>query len=71
SETQKQQRDQWLALVDHLTPIIQSIEKELAPIAQKEPRVTRLGNDRGLKPTAKFTPSLRDEEQAPFVQRSG
>ncbi|MGH8717035.1 MAG: IS110 family transposase [Burkholderiales bacterium] len=48
SETQKQQRDQWLALVDHLTPIIQSIEKELAPIAQKEPRVTRLMTQPGI-----------------------
>jgi hypothetical protein len=26
---------------------------------------------RGLKPTAKFTPALRDEENAPFARRSG
>ncbi|MGH9754013.1 MAG: hypothetical protein ACREA2_14645 [Blastocatellia bacterium] len=26
---------------------------------------------RGLKPTAKFKPSLRDEENAPFMQRPG
>jgi len=26
---------------------------------------------RGLKPAAKFKPSLRDEENAPFAPRSG
>jgi len=48
SDTHQQQRDQWLALIDHLTPIIQAIEKELIPIAEQEPRVTRLMTNPGI-----------------------
>lgn len=48
SETQKQMRDEWLALIDHLTTVIQSIEKELVPIALKEARVTRLMTHPGI-----------------------
>ena len=48
SETQKQQRDEWLALVDHLTPIIERIERELRPIAEKDPRVARLMTQPGI-----------------------
>src|SRR5262249_58115109 len=48
SDTHQQQRDEWLALVDHLTPIIQAIEKELTPIAEQEPRVARLMTNPGI-----------------------
>jgi transposase len=48
SETQKQLRDQWLDLVDHLTPVIERIEKELKPLAEKDPRVTRLRTQPGI-----------------------
>src|SRR5215475_13432033 len=48
SQTHQQQRDEWLALADHLTPIIQAIEKELIPIAEQEPRVTRLMTNPGI-----------------------
>ena len=48
SETQKQQRDEWLVLVDHLTPIIERIERELKPIAEKDPRVARLMTQPGI-----------------------
>lgn len=48
SDTHRQQRDEWLALVDHLTPIIQAIEKELIPIAEQEPRVARLMTNPGI-----------------------
>jgi transposase len=48
SETHKQQRDEWLTLVDHLTPIIERIERELRPIAEKDPRVARLMTQPGI-----------------------
>jgi transposase len=48
SETQKQQRQQWLDLVDHLTPLITSIEKELTPLAEKHPDVCRLMSHPGI-----------------------
>jgi transposase len=48
SDTHRQQRDEWLALIDHLTPVIQSLEKELVPIAEQEIRVTRLMTHPGI-----------------------
>src|SRR5215813_7553420 len=48
SETHRQQRQEWLSLVDHLTPIIGQIESELKPIAEKEPRVVRLMTQPGI-----------------------
>src|SRR5215468_7497619 len=48
SDTHRRQRDEWLALVDHLTPIIQAIEKELIPVAEQEPRVARLMTNPGI-----------------------
>ncbi len=47
-ETQKQQRDEWLALVDHLTPIIERIEKELRPVAESNPQVVRIMTQPGI-----------------------
>jgi transposase len=48
SETHRQQREEWLTLVDHLTPIIEQIERELKPIAEEEPRVARLMTQPGI-----------------------
>jgi transposase len=48
SETHRQQREEWLTLVDQLTPIIEQIERELKPIAEKEPRVARLMTQPGI-----------------------
>ncbi len=48
SETQRQQRDEWLALVDHLTPIVERIERELKPIAENNPQVRRLMTQPGI-----------------------
>lgn len=48
STTQKQQRDEWLALVDHLTPLIERIEQELQPSAEHNPQVTRLMTHPGI-----------------------
>lgn len=48
SDTHQQQRGEWLTLIDHLTPIIQSIDKELIPIAEQEPRVARLMANPGI-----------------------
>ena len=42
NQTHQQQRDEWLALVDHLTPLIEGIERELKSLAQQNPHVTRL-----------------------------
>jgi len=47
-ETHRQQREEWLTLVDQLTPIIEQIERELKPIAEKEPRVARLMTQPGI-----------------------
>lgn len=48
SETHREQRDEWLALVDHLTPIIERIEKELRPLAEQDPQVSRLLTHPGI-----------------------
>jgi transposase len=48
SETQRQLRDEWLALVDHLTPNIQRIEKELQPLTEQDTRVARLLTHPGI-----------------------
>jgi transposase len=48
SATHRQQRDEWLALIDHLTPVIRSLEKELVPIAEQELRVSRLMTNPGI-----------------------
>lgn len=48
SQTQQQQRQEWLDLVDHLTPLIERLEQELQPLAEKEPRVARLMTQPGI-----------------------
>ena len=48
SETHRRQRDEWLALIDHLTLVIQALEKELVPIAEQELRVARLMTNPGI-----------------------
>lgn len=50
SATQQQQREEWLALVDHLTPLIAQIERELQPLATQDARVARLLTQPGLGP---------------------
>lgn len=50
SQTQAQQRLEWLSLVDHLTPIIDRIEKELDPLAEKDPQASRLMTHPGIGP---------------------
>lgn len=50
SETQKQQRQQWLALVDHLTPVIEGLERELKLLAEQNPKVIRLMTHPGIGP---------------------
>jgi transposase len=48
SQTHQQQRDEWLALVDHLTPPIEGIERELKSLAEQNPHVTRLMTHPGI-----------------------
>lgn len=48
SEAQKQQRQQWLDLADHLTPLIEGLEKEIKPQAEKNPDVIRLMSHPGI-----------------------
>jgi transposase len=48
SQTHQQQRDEWLALVDHLTPFIEGIERELKSLAEQNPHVTRLMTHPGI-----------------------
>lgn len=50
TETHKQQRDEWLALVDYLNPIIKRIEKELPELVEQDPRVKLLLSHPGIGP---------------------
>jgi len=48
SLTHQRQRYEWLALVDHLTPLIEGIERELKSLAQQDPHVARLMTHPGI-----------------------
>ena len=48
SQTHQRQRQQWLALIDHLTPIIEELERELKPLAEQDPKVCRVMSHPGI-----------------------
>ena len=50
TETQQQQRDEWLALVDHLNPVIKRVDKELPALIEPDPRVQRVLTHPGIGP---------------------
>lgn len=48
SQTQQQQRQEWLEMVDHLSTLIERIERELRPLAEQDQRVSRLMTQPGI-----------------------
>lgn len=50
SQTQRRQRAEWLALLDHLAPLIAGLERELQPLAEQHPRVASLMTHPGVGP---------------------
>jgi transposase len=48
TETQKEQRDAWLALIDQLNPLIRQVEKQLPALSEQDPRVKRLLSHPGI-----------------------
>jgi transposase len=47
-QTHQQQRNEWLALADHLTPLIEGVERELKSLAEQNSHVTRLITHPGI-----------------------